>query len=108
MSSCIARVGVWGFKLFRAAGNTETGFSDIISIAFIRWPIKTKSSLVSKGPLALDSTGPMCCGLKEDTLFVLFRTGSTQKFVKRPDMTERVLTDSLTISADKKDISTIR
>ena len=29
------RVGVVGSQLFRAAGNTETGFSNIISIAFI-------------------------------------------------------------------------
>ena len=27
--------------------------------------------------------------------------------MKRPDMTERLLTDELTISADKKDISTL-
>ena len=30
-----ARVGVLGSQLFRNARNTETGFSDIISIAFI-------------------------------------------------------------------------
>ena len=30
-----SRVGVVGSQLFRAAGNTETGFSTIISIAFI-------------------------------------------------------------------------
>ena len=30
-----SRVGVVGSKLFRAAGNTETGFSNLISIAFI-------------------------------------------------------------------------
>ena len=35
MSSCIARVGVLGSQLFRAAENTETDFSDLISIAFI-------------------------------------------------------------------------
>ena len=35
MSSCTARVGVLESQLFRAAGNTETGFSDLISIAFI-------------------------------------------------------------------------
>ena len=29
------RVGVVGSQLFRAAGNTETGFSNLISIAFI-------------------------------------------------------------------------
>ena len=29
------RVGVVGFQLFRAAGNTETGSSNLISIAFI-------------------------------------------------------------------------
>ena len=36
MSSCTARVGVLGSQLFRAAGNTETGFTDLISIAFIK------------------------------------------------------------------------
>ena len=30
-----SRVGVVGYQLFRAAGNTETGFSNLISIAFI-------------------------------------------------------------------------
>ena len=30
-----SRVGVVGSQLFRAAGNTETGFSNLISIAFI-------------------------------------------------------------------------
>ena len=30
-----SRIGVVGSQLFRAAGNTETGFSNIISIAFI-------------------------------------------------------------------------
>ena len=35
MSSFTARVGVLGSQLFRAAGNTEIGFSDIISIVFI-------------------------------------------------------------------------
>ena len=30
-----SRVGVVGSQLFRAAGNTETGFSNPISIAFI-------------------------------------------------------------------------
>ena len=30
-----SRVGVVGSQLFRAAGNTETGFSSLISIAFI-------------------------------------------------------------------------
>ena len=30
-----SRVGVAGFQLFRAAGTTETGFSNLISIAFI-------------------------------------------------------------------------
>ena len=30
-----AKVGVLGSQLFRAAGNTETGSSDLISIAFI-------------------------------------------------------------------------
>ena len=30
-----SRVGVVGFQLFRAEGNTETGFSKLISIAFI-------------------------------------------------------------------------
>ena len=34
MSSFTARVGVLGSQLFRAAGNTEIGFSDIIPIAF--------------------------------------------------------------------------
>ena len=29
------RVGVVGSQLFRAAGNPETGFSNLISIAFI-------------------------------------------------------------------------
>ena len=29
-----SRVGVVGSQLFRAAGNTETGFSNLISIAF--------------------------------------------------------------------------
>ena len=39
LSSCTARVGVLGYQLFSAAGNTETGFSDLISIAFITaWP----------------------------------------------------------------------
>ena len=28
-------IGVVGSQLFRAAGNTETGFSNLISIAFI-------------------------------------------------------------------------
>ena len=31
MSSCTARVGVLGSQLFRAAGNTDTGFFDLIS-----------------------------------------------------------------------------
>ena len=35
VSSCIARVGVLGSQLFRATENTETGFSGLISIAFI-------------------------------------------------------------------------
>ena len=35
MSSFTARVGVLGSQLFRAEGNTETGFSDIVSIAYI-------------------------------------------------------------------------
>ena len=35
MGSCIARVGVLGSQLFRAAENTKTDFSDPISIAFI-------------------------------------------------------------------------
>ena len=30
-----SRVGVVGSQLYRAAGNTETGFSNLISIAFI-------------------------------------------------------------------------
>ena len=30
-----SRVGVVGSQLFRAAGNTETGFANLISIAFI-------------------------------------------------------------------------
>ena len=30
-----SRIGVVGSQLFRAAGNTETGFSNLISIAFI-------------------------------------------------------------------------
>ena len=30
-----SRIGVVGSQLFRAAGNTETGFSNFISIAFI-------------------------------------------------------------------------
>ena len=30
-----SRVGVVGSQLFRAAGNTEIGFSNLISIAFI-------------------------------------------------------------------------
>ena len=30
-----SRVGVVGSQLFRAAGNTETGFSNLIYIAFI-------------------------------------------------------------------------
>ena len=30
-----SRVGVVGTQLFRAAGNTETGFSNLIFIAFI-------------------------------------------------------------------------
>ena len=30
-----SRVGVVGSQLFRATGNTETGFSNLISIAFI-------------------------------------------------------------------------
>ena len=30
-----SHVGVVGSQLFRAAGNTETGFSNLISIAFI-------------------------------------------------------------------------
>ena len=37
------RVGVVGSQLFRAAGNTETGFSNLISIAFITaWQSFTK------------------------------------------------------------------
>ena len=32
----LSRVGVVGPQLFRAAGNTETGFSNLISIAFIK------------------------------------------------------------------------
>ena len=40
-----SRVGVVGSQLFRAAGNTETGFSNLISIAFITvW-----QSFVKKG-----------------------------------------------------------
>ena len=35
MSSCTAIVGVLGSQLFRAAGNTETGFSDLISIVLL-------------------------------------------------------------------------
>ena len=35
MSSFKARVGVLGSQLFRAAGNTEIGLSDIIFIALI-------------------------------------------------------------------------
>ena len=35
VSSCTARVCVLGSQLFRTAGNTETGFSDLISIAII-------------------------------------------------------------------------
>ena len=35
----------------------------------------------------------MCCVLSEDTLYVLLRTGLTQKIKKRPDMNERLLTD---------------
>ena len=31
----LSRVGVVGSQLFRAAGNKETGFSNLISIAFI-------------------------------------------------------------------------
>ena len=54
----------------------------------------TQSSLVSEGPLVRDLPGPMCCFLYEGTLFVLLRTGSTQNFMKRPDMTERLLTDA--------------
>ena len=42
----------------------------------------------------------MLCPLR-DTLYVLLRTGSTQKFMKHPEMTERLLTDVLTFSADK-------
>ena len=49
----------------------------------------------------------MCCALSEYTLYALLRTGSTQKFMKRPDMTERLLTDALTVSADKQYISTL-
>ena len=30
-----SRIGVVGSQLFRAAGNTESGFSNLISIAFI-------------------------------------------------------------------------
>ena len=30
-----SHIGVVGSQLFRAAGNTETGFSNLISIAFI-------------------------------------------------------------------------
>ena len=30
-----SRVGVMGSQLFRAAGNTETGYSNLIYIAFI-------------------------------------------------------------------------
>ena len=38
-----SRVGVVGSQLFRAAGNTETGFSNLISIAFITvWQSFTK------------------------------------------------------------------
>ena len=35
VSSYKSRVGVVGSQLFKAAGNTETGFSNLISIAFI-------------------------------------------------------------------------
>ena len=49
----------------------------------------------------------MCYVLKEDTLYALLRTGLTQTSMNRPDMTERLLTDEKTISADKKDISTL-
>ena len=35
----------------------------------------------------------MCCVLYEETLYVLLRTGLTQKSMKRPDMAERLLTD---------------
>ena len=38
-----SRVRVVGSQLFRAAGNTETGFSNLISIAFITaWQLLTK------------------------------------------------------------------
>ena len=38
-----SRVGVVGSQQFRAAGNTETGFSNLISIAFITaWQSFTK------------------------------------------------------------------
>ena len=30
-----SRIGVVGSQLFRTAGNTETGFSNLISVAFI-------------------------------------------------------------------------
>ena len=34
-----SRLGVVGSQLFRAAGNTETGFANLISIVFITaWP----------------------------------------------------------------------
>ena len=39
--------------------------------------------------------------------YVMLRTGLIQKIMKRLDMTERLLTDEETISADKKDISTL-
>ena len=53
MSSCTARVGVLGSQLFRAAGKTETGFSDFMSIAFITaWQsfIKGVQVRASRGP----------------------------------------------------------
>ena len=34
-TACQSRIGVVGSQLFRAAGNTETGFSNLISIDFI-------------------------------------------------------------------------
>ena len=46
VSSSTARVvtvGVVGSQLFRAVGNTETGFSNLVSIAFITaWQSFTK------------------------------------------------------------------
>ena len=48
---------------------------------------KTKSSLVSEGPVVREThQGPMFGALKADTLYV--------RFTKRPDMTERLLTDA--------------